>query len=147
VHIELKSNNDGRIEDVYAIKEKISRSSTLNEDHKYNGVRDNLFQHRRMPELATGMTVRIYNSTFQQIDQNDYQAISSYGNIYLFNVSMRNIKGGVLTSIKNGNASIESCHFEFNDGASIIRAVRSDSLTIRDTIIEGNNATVSIGYR
>jgi hypothetical protein len=145
VHIEYESNNDGKIEDLNAIQAEFSRTSSQNGNFKDHGVRDNLFQHRRTSESSFGMTVRIHNSTFHQINQSGFQAISSAGNLYLFNVSMRNIQGGVLTNIKNGNASIESCHFEFNDGTSIIRAVSSEAVEIRDTIIEGNNATVSIG--
>jgi hypothetical protein len=142
IHIELPSNDiEGGMED---IQSEFRRSSASKESMMRHAVINNLFQHRRMAEPIFGMTLRIYNSSFDDINDDGFEVISSYGNLYLFNTSFRNIEAGLLTSVNSGKAIIDSCHFKSNTVTSIIRVVSSDMVEIRDTIMEDNSATVSL---
>jgi hypothetical protein len=108
-----------------------------------NETIDNVFEHRGLAIANSGMTVRIYNSTFMDIHQYGFQATYNTGNLYMFNVSMKNIQAGVLNNIMAGNATIESCIFESIDSVSVIRAVRSRMVEIRDTKFVDSTGTVS----
>ena len=110
---------------------------------KVNKIRD-VFEHRRLSNDESGMTVRIFNSTFVDIHQYGFEAVSNSGNLYMFNVSMKKIQGSVLTNILGGSATLESCVFESIDAVSLIRAVNSSLVDIRDTMFMDNVATVSI---
>ncbi|KAI2496816.1 hypothetical protein MHU86_17695 [Fragilaria crotonensis] len=107
-----------------------------------NETIDNVFAHRELSTIAdSGMTVRIYNSTFMDIHTYEFQATYNTGNLYMFNVSMKNIQAGVLNNIMTGNATIESCTFETIDSVSLIRAVRSRMIEIRDTKFLDNSGS------
>jgi hypothetical protein len=107
-----------------------------------NGT-DNLFAHRRLTSATSGMTIRIYNSTFMDIHQYGFQAIYNAGNLYMYNVTMKNVQAGVLTNILGGKATFDLCHFESVDAVSLIRAVNSSMVVIRDTRFVENVAVVS----
>ena len=104
---------------------------------------DNLFSHRRLTGTKSGMTVRIYNSTFTDIHQYGFQAVSNAGNLYMYNVTMKNIQASVLTNMLGGNATIDSCHFESIDAVSLIRAINSSMVVIHDSSFVENVAVVS----
>jgi hypothetical protein len=104
---------------------------------------DNLFSHRRLTGAKSGMTVRIYNSTFTDILQYGFQAIFNAGNLHMYNVTMKNIQASVLTNMLGGNATVDSCHFESIDAVSLIRAVNSSMVVIHDSRFVENVAVVS----
>jgi hypothetical protein len=130
---------EGGMED---LKAEFYTSSESKEDLFQSTVINNLFQHRQLSEAKLGMTVRIHDSSFDEIKDDGFEVISSFGTLYLFNTTFRGIQAGIIASVKSGKAIIESCHFESNTVTSIVRAVNSDMLVIRNTIIEDNNATV-----